>query len=97
MRVTATLAAWREADWARYAPPMNEQLPPSNEYTKALVGWMVSWMTFGMDQIERDNWSNNIRRIEKEIRESGPVDAMMADILAFGSALEAQLAGLSEG
>lgn len=60
-----------------------------------MAGWLVSWLTSHMTQAEKDQLANNIRRVDKAIRETGPVDPMMADILAFGSELEAQLAGIT--
>lgn len=74
---------------------MAPELPASNEYSKALAGWLVSWLTAGKTQAERDQLSNDIRRVERAIRDSGDVDPIMEDILAFGHVLEAQLAGLT--
>jgi hypothetical protein len=73
-------------------------MPPepceNTEFTQALLGWWVSVITLHMTQTQRDQISNDIRRVEKQIRDSGPVDAPMEAVLDFGDRLQRQLAGL---
>lgn len=78
----------------RYGRPMPPDPCENTEFTQALMAWWISVITASKTQAERDQVSNDIRRIEKQIRDSGPVDATMQAVLDFGDRLQKQLAGL---
>lgn len=73
-------------------------MPPdpceNTEFSQALLGWWITVITLNMTQTQRDQVSNDIRRVEKQIRDSGPMDKTMEAVLDFGDRLQKQLAGL---